>query len=109
MDFNLIINVVRCCGCRMSCKVNRKDAFYRCLNEQVLGRCDMILLFHSVVKHIYYLNVAQQLVQQPVRVSADINCRTRLGRGDSSLLQAGTIIQLTQREQNDVLRTALVT
>lgn len=68
----------------------------------------MILLFHGVVKHIYYLNVAQQLVQQPARVSADINCKTRLGRGGSSLLQAGTIIQLTQCEQNDVLGATLV-
>lgn len=85
MEFNLIVNVARCYGCSVSCKyINGKEAFYRCLNEQVFGRCDIILFFHSVVKHIYYLNVDQQLVQQAAPVNADTNCRTCLGRDSTS-------------------------
>lgn len=41
------------------------------MDEQVCGGRD-IILFLCVVKHIYYLNVAWQLVQQAAPVSTDI-------------------------------------
>lgn len=63
-----------CWGCRVSCEeVNGKDAFGGCLDERVCGGCDIILFLLRVVKHIYYLNVAWQLVQQAAPVSTDIH------------------------------------
>lgn len=50
-----------------------KNAFYGCLDEQACGGCDIILFLLCVVKHIYYLNVARQLVQQAAPVSTDIH------------------------------------